>query len=391
MSTKNPAGWDQRRILLVAMVDSIHVARWIAQFEGTNTEFVVFPSTPNRRIHPMIQARLKDSSGSLRVTLASSMRWLSLPLGVLDLVLGHRLKGFFLRRFARGEHFDFVHVLELQHAGYIAVKAWGDSSCPAPLIVTNWGSDIFWFQQFPKHQDKIRRLLQLAQFYSAECLRDWALARELGFVGACLPVIPNAGGLHLEGLLPVTQACPPSARRRVVVKGYSRFVGLAPLALRAIEATAADLGGYEVVVYSASLRVRWLVRQLARRSGLAIRAIRPHAMSHDEMLALFASSRVYLGLSKSDGISTSLLEAMTVGCFPIQTDTSCADEWIVHGTTGAIVDYHAAGDVSSWLRNALVDDALVDSAMTTNQQTIKQRASSDRVAQISQTYYASGA
>jgi hypothetical protein len=62
------------------------------------------------------------------------------------------------------------------------------------FIATNWGSDIFWFQRFPKHRAKLQALLKLADAYSAECHRDVALARELGFTGDALPVIPKAGG-----------------------------------------------------------------------------------------------------------------------------------------------------------------------------------------------------
>jgi len=36
------------------------------------------------------------------------------------------------------------------------------------FMVTNWGSDIFWFQRFPKKQAKLEKLLRLADFYSAD-------------------------------------------------------------------------------------------------------------------------------------------------------------------------------------------------------------------------------
>ncbi len=48
-------------------------------------------------------------------------------------------------------------------------------------------------------------------------------------------------------------------------------------------------------------------------------------------------SRANIGFSKSDGISTSLLEAMTMGAFPIETGTACASDWIQDGVSGAIV------------------------------------------------------
>ena len=61
--------------------------------------------------------------------------------------------------------------------------------------VTNWGSDIFWFQRFPKDKVKVKKLLQLADAYSADCERDVMLARNLRITDQIMPVIPNAGGV----------------------------------------------------------------------------------------------------------------------------------------------------------------------------------------------------
>jgi hypothetical protein len=45
------------------------------------------------------------------------------------------------------------------------------------------------------------------------------------------------------------------------------------------------------------------------------------------MLQLFAESKIYIGLSESDEIGTFLLESMGMGAIPVQTSTSCCDEW----------------------------------------------------------------
>ena len=43
-----------KKILIVAMADSVHTARWLRQFDSDEIEFVLFPSTPHRRIHSLI-------------------------------------------------------------------------------------------------------------------------------------------------------------------------------------------------------------------------------------------------------------------------------------------------------------------------------------------------
>jgi glycosyltransferase involved in cell wall biosynthesis len=76
------------------------------------------------------------------------------------------------------------------------------------------------------------------------------------------------------------------------------------------------------------------------------------------MLDLFASSRIYVGISLSDGISTSLLEAMAMGAFPIQTSTACVDEWFADGVSGYRIDKEFLYDqlVERRIQEALAPD-----------------------------------
>ena len=41
----------KRKVLVVGMVDSIHLARWLSQFEGSDIEFTIFPSKRFKFIH----------------------------------------------------------------------------------------------------------------------------------------------------------------------------------------------------------------------------------------------------------------------------------------------------------------------------------------------------
>jgi glycosyltransferase involved in cell wall biosynthesis len=61
-------------------------------------------------------------------------------------------------------------------------------------------------------------------------------------------------------------------------------------------------------------------------------------MSSSQIAVEFQKSRIYVGASRSDGISTSFLEAMNYGTFPIQTNTSCAQDWIAKGCIGRVVE-----------------------------------------------------
>ena len=86
----------------------------------------------------------------------------------------------------------------------------------------------------------------------------------------------------------------------------------------------------------------------------------------NEILEYFMEARVYIGLAISDGLSTSMVEAMSSGGFPIQSRNSSAPEFLRDGITGGVVDPYDIGGVAKILRKALFDDELVDSAAKAN-------------------------
>ena len=175
---------------------------------------------------------------------------------------------------------SIVHSLELQNAGYLAVRALSSGKPKGlKLLVTNWGSDIFWFQRFPKHKAKLEKLLQLADLYSAECERDVVLARNLGFAGQAMPVIPNAGGFsEADFAIPRIAS---SEGRTIALKGYHGWVGRAKVSLEAVREMSEELRGYKIIVYSANKSVLKLAKQVSKQTGLEIKAFGKGAMSHE--------------------------------------------------------------------------------------------------------------
>ena len=377
---------QRKTVVLVCMVDSIHVARWIAQFKPTEVKFILFPSGPNRRVHPKILEMIaKGKKFDNQIAIVPFGGKLSLPLWALDRFFNDRIRGLLLGRILKLTLPDFVHALEFQHAGYVTMRALEDKSISTPFIATNYGSDVYWFQQFPKHKAKIQAILNRADLYSAECQRDYLLARNLGFDGVELPLGPNAGGIELAGDQFNFQA--PSKRRAIAIKGYHGWVGRALVALDAVESLHHELRDYEIVVYSANLKVARRAMQIGRKLGLKVSVHKKNSLSHQEVLGIFAKARIYVGLSLSDGISTSLLEAMSMGAFPIQTGTSCADEWITPGKSGALIRNLNADEVLSTMKLALKDDALVDKAVNINKEVLKSKANAEVLKQSAKAFY----
>jgi len=360
------------------MADSVHVARWLSQFVDQPIDFTLFPSSPHRKIHPMLKKIITSTSQQMTVAIMpSSMRWLALPLSALDIPFRNFFRSHLLRQLIENNSYDLIHVLELQHAGYLLLDTKLTATLPK-VFITNWGSDIYWFEQFPKHKQKIIQLLKIASYYSAECQRDIEIVQRLGYSGATMPVIPNSGGINLDEL--PKNSLPPSQRKKIMIKGYTGFVGQALVAIKACELSAKQLRGYEVVIYSAAIKSRIRALKLRHIHKVKVTILNKRT-PHSEMLQRFSEARIYIGISLSDGISTSLLEAMATGCYPIQTDTSCANEWLTT-RSGSMVKPDDIRQVSASLQLALSNDSLVDTSSQINSQTIRSRAS---VATVSAT------
>ena len=124
-------------------------------------------------------------------------------------------------------------------------------------------------------------------------------------------------------------------------------------------------GGIFPWFYSPTPDVARVAKRLSRVTDIPIRIV-PKGTPHNEILKLHGRARISIGLSISDAISTSLLEAMVMGSFPIQSWTACADEWIEDGNTGLLVPPEDPEVVENAIRRALNDDELVNRAAEVN-------------------------
>ena len=354
-----------KKILIVAMADSVHTARWLRQFDDNEIEFVLFPSTPHRRIHSLLLQHASISAKST-ITISKWMKRGGLPLGVADLMLNNRLRAVLLAKAIDAFKPDLIHVMETQHAGYLTDRALNSTTHKSKLALSIWGSDLFWFQRFPKHQRRIRSLLKKVGVLITECQRDEDLARDLGFNGTCIYGVPASGGFDYQEFMSAEHNLPPSKRKIIAVKGYSGFVGLGLAAIKVLGRTSDLASDYKTVVFSANWKTWFVARIVKFRTGLEIEVRMKHSQSSEQMRSLFSASRVVMGVSKSDGLPATIKEAAFFGAFPVQTNTSCAGEWFKEGISILLVPADSPDALELALRAALTDDNLVDSAAILN-------------------------
>ncbi len=421
----------RKKILFVAMHTSIHTVRWCRQLSGDDWDLHLFamdsdPAHPELQgitlhqprsfieplqlrnkiktaiLHPKQQVRkilgleTKPRDTNLEVkaiykfpVFVRAYRYLDrvkrIRFGFTEMTAPAAYGPATLAKLIRKLKPDLIHSLEFQHCGYnvlYAKELYGEGF---PMwLATNWGSDIYYYRQFELHRNLISRLLKNANYYSCECARDLKFAKELGFAGKTMPVMPNTGGIDLEKSWELRNIHPVTSRKIIMVKGYQSFAGRALTALEAIERCLDNLNGFKVLVYSASYEIYYRVNQL-KRIGIDIEIL--PRMSHDDMLRLFNCARVYLGVSVSDGISTSLLEAMAMGTFPIQTNTSCCDEWIQDGKSGFEIPVDDINVIANRLNRALVDNELVEAAAKINWETISARLNQDDLKIKANSFY----
>jgi glycosyltransferase involved in cell wall biosynthesis len=390
------------RILFVAMANSVHAVRWINQLAESEWDIHLFPSIGgevhsalrNTAVHDCV---LRPEEIGEAVRLPGAFPWPfktgRRPVGYALTSLRRRLIPSLgpdqVRRLAsvvRRLKPDIVHSLELQHAGYLTLEARRllGGRFP-PWIVTNWGSDIYLFGRLPEHANRIRTVLETCDYYGCECDRDVQLGRMFGFKGEVLPVLPNGGGYDLAEAQGLRMPGLTSARRLVVLKGYQGWAGRGLFGLRALELAADALRGYEVAVYLTSPDVEVAARLFEQSTSIPVRVV-PFSPQTD-ILRLHGRARVSIGLSISDAISTSLLEAILMGSFPIQSCTACAEEWIEPGRTGFVVPPEDPQAVAAAIREALSDDTLVDHAAAANSRVAVDRLDREKIRpQVIATY-----
>lgn len=378
------------KILIVGMLDSVHLYRWTKQFENSNLQITIFPSRKFRQVNLGLLELRRNKQ--IRIILKSDI-FAQFLNGYFDfffyVILGRYFDYFSraskLKRIIEAGHFNHVHLVEMQHAGYLYLDAKLDNFHKYKLTVTNWGSDIFFFQNEKSHKSKIMELLRIADQYSAECDRDYALAKNLGFNGVNLPVIPNAGGFSAEVMS--RQALPVEQKKKVYVKGYGGKFGLGAVAIEVGMELLKEFSWIELIIVSVSPELEKIAKELTIKYPNRVKfwSIKSK-LKHDEVLHLLGESIIYIGASKSDGISTTFLESLVAGAYPIQTETSCANEWTKKGFNASIVhpNFESIYNAS---KHALCNLNETEKLVMVNKELSKIYLSSTSISQIALKFY----
>jgi glycosyltransferase involved in cell wall biosynthesis len=273
-----------------------------------------------------------------------------------------------------------LHIQELQHGGYLLNDKILDNQ-KVVLACSTWGSDLIFYGKLQSHKQRLEKLLSRTDFLLTERQVDLKIAQELGFHGKSIsPAYVTVGSDVFE-----KNWVSPSLRTKIVVKGYQDNHGRALNALQALTLIPNAISDFTVVVISSSEAVRVYVEFLNSIHNMNI--VCAPKMSHSEIMNLFAESRLYIGLSMSDGISNTMIESMQNGAFPIQSLNSCAPEFIQHGISGFVVDPWDISEIATLIETSLRDNRLVDNAVELNLATVREKFSREKGLEILESLY----
>jgi hypothetical protein len=373
------------------MANSPHAARWISNIADQGWEIHLFPTDSFTSIHPDIKNVVFHSSNFFRFLIKKYKKSKNTKISNYEKLLFQNqliqtswrdvIKKMIpdrsaknLARMIKRVKPDIVHSMHIQEAGYLTLRAKKMLGTEFPKwIVTNWGSELDLFRHISDQSDKIKEVILSCDYFSGECSKDLRIVSDMGFKGKFLPVIPNSGGIDFDIINRLKQPGLASDRRIIMLKGYQNWAGRALVGLRALERCSDILKGYKVLVYSViSIDVIISAELFTKKTGIETEII-PFGTPHEEILKHHGRARISIGLSITDAISTSMLEAMVMGSFPIQSNTSCAEEWFKDGKTGIMVHPEDPDQIEQAIRGALSNDVLVNTAAELNYKELFER------------------
>lgn len=263
---------------------------------------------------------------------------------------------------------DIVHSFEMQSCSYPILDSLNKFK-DIKWVYSCWGSDLFYYQNVPTHKGKIKNVLKRVNVIQTDCLRDYNIAKSLGFNGEFSGVIPGGTGFKLNELekfkLPFEQ------RNVILIKGYEHRFGRAINSIKAMQQIPNELSNYEVVVFGAHKNVI----QYITENKLPFMVYDRHGLSHVQLLELFGKSLLYIGNSISDGLPNTLLEAIVMGAFPIQSNPgNVSSEIIENSKNGLLIeDPNNLNEIKNHIEFAIQNPQILKEAVVINKEIAHKR------------------
>ncbi len=202
-------------------------------------------------------------------------------------------------------------------------------------IYSSWGSDLFYYRRLEEERIAMKETFPWLNYMFADCNRDHKIAVENGFKGAFLGKFPGGGGFDFKKTDPLMQ--PINDRKTILIKGYQGLHGRCISVLKALEGLKKELKEFRILVFGANEEVMNFTVQSGLKNWSNFQIL--EKISHAAVMKLMGESLMYIGNSLSDGTPNTLLEAIVMGTFPIQSNPGSATaELIENGKNGLLIE-----------------------------------------------------
>lgn len=258
---------------------------------------------------------------------------------------------------------DVIHSFEMFSSSYPLVRTMNRFK-NIKWIYSCWGSDIYYYQNKRCHYKKIRKILDRVDIIHTDNNRDVLLSKKLGFKGAFTPVIPGGGGYSINDYNIHKQDV--SKRKIILVKGYEHRFGRALNVIKALQLIDDDLLKHlEIVVFGA----HEVVLDYVAKNQLNFKCYERHELTNQEILKLMGKSLIYIGNNISDGLPNTLIEAIIMGAFPIQSNPGGATEDAIdHSVNGILIENaEDVFEIKNNIEKIILDRELINKAISLNE------------------------
>ncbi len=247
-----------------------------------------------------------------------------------------------------------------------------------PWIFSAWGNDLYYLQNDPKHLKGMKIAFKRINYMFADCKRDFKIAKKYNFKGEYLGTFPTGGGYELDKYNSYSKQF--EERKTILIKGYQNTFGRCNTVLKAVLSLKKELSKFNIIVFGADQAVFEFMdsaKELQKMPNLNVLG----QLSHEHVLKLMGESLLYIGNSTSDGMPNTLLEAIVMDVFPIQSNPGGAtEEIIVNGKNGLLIENpENIDEIRDLIQKAISDKGSLKSGIEYNFKNIKPKLEREAV------------
>jgi len=238
-------------------------------------------------------------------------------------------------------------------------------------MYSSWGSDMFFSDYLKIEKNKMTEALQRIDCLITDCQRDYKIAVEKGFKNKFLGVFPGNGGVNFD------QYSIEDNRNIILIKGYNLKVGRGIQIIKALTDEIIPLiQNYQIIIYGVDQTLLDYVNSEQRFAHLNLKTFTNRQfITNTELLGYMSKAYLHIANSASDGLPNSLIEAMGMGAFPIQSNPgNVTTELIEHQKNGLLISNpDDVDEIISHLKYVFAHPKMVEEARMYNQVFIKER------------------